>query len=164
VQQQTAGEQVPWESSSLVGDFVFSRPVAVAAPLREPPTGEARTTDGTGAARSIAATLAGSWRGDMIQPNSHKGSYPMLMTVTELGEGAYRGAVDYPSLGCSGWLTIVEHKGGVYRFRERIERGPELCVNGGLVEMRLTGHGSIQLDWYFPEGPLGATSVLKRTD
>ena len=159
VQQQTGGEQVPWESSSLVGDFVFSRPVAVAAPLGDP-----RGPGGTGAARSVAPTLAGSWRGDMIQPNSPKGSYPMIMTVTELGDGNYRGAVDYPSLGCSGWLTSVEHKGGVYRFKERIERGPELCVNGGIVEMRLTGHGSVQLDWYFPEGPLGATSVLKRTD
>jgi caspase domain-containing protein len=159
VQQQTRGEQVPWESSSLVGDFVFSMP-APAATTRE------TATDG-GAARSTArapVTLAGAWRGDMIQPDSHKGSYPMILTITELGDGGYRGAVDYPSLGCSGWLTIVERTGVLYRFRERIERGGEACVNGGLVEMRLTGHGSIQIDWYFPEGSLGATSVLRRTD
>jgi len=145
VQQQTGGEQVPWESSSLVGDFVFA-PQAVAA------------------ARAIAPTLAGSWRGDMIQPNSRKGSYPMILTITELADGGYRGAVDYPSLGCSGWLTIVEQRDRVYRFQERLERGPHDCGNGGIVEMRLTGHGSIQLDWYFPEGRLGATSVLRRTD
>jgi len=145
VQQQTGGEQVPWESSSLVGDFVFA-PQAVAA------------------ARAIAPTLAGSWRGDMIQPNSRKGSYPMILTITELADGGYRGAVDYPSLGCSGWLTIVEQRDRVYRFQERLERGLHDCGNGGIVEMRLTGHGSIQLDWYFPEGRLGATSVLRRTD
>jgi hypothetical protein len=143
VQQQTNGEQVPWESSSLVGDFVFS---------------------GRAAAAVAAPTLAGAWRGDMIQPGSRRASYPMRMTLTEAGDGGYRGAVDYPSLACSGWLTLIEQRDGVYRFQERLERGPHDCGAGGLVEVRLTGQGSIQLEWYFPDGRLGATSVLRRAD
>ena len=144
VQQQTGGEQVPWESSSLVGDFTFALP----GPAERPG----------------APTLAGSWRGEMLQPNSRRASYPMLMTLTELGNGGYRGAVDYPSLGCSGWLTILEERGGVYRFQERLERGPHDCGNGGIVELRVTGQGSIQVDWYFTDGRLGATAVLRRMD
>jgi formylglycine-generating enzyme required for sulfatase activity len=37
VQSQTRGEQVPWESSSLVGDFIFALPTGLAVATAPPP-------------------------------------------------------------------------------------------------------------------------------
>lgn len=147
VQEQSRGEQVPWESVSIVGDFVFALPSGPAA----------------AAAPAGPLTLAGSWRGDMLQPDAAKGSYPMILTIVET-RGTLSGAVHYPTLQCSGWLELLERREAAVIFRELIEQGVERCVNGGTVEIRLTSSGSAQIVWFYPEGMMGATAVLRRAD
>ena len=55
VRQQTNGEQVPWESSSLVGDFYLNRPVTVSARPAD------RLSDGAAVAANPAAVEQEYW-------------------------------------------------------------------------------------------------------
>ncbi|WP_248958826.1 serine/threonine-protein kinase [Sphaerisporangium perillae] len=78
-------------------------------------------------------TLRGVWRGALTQ--SDGSNHPMVVTIP----GAVRSAsVRYPSLGCSGLLTITSHDPGRYLLRETIRKG-DRCSRQGLFTMQARG-------------------------
>lgn len=102
VYQETRGEQTPWISSSFFGDFVFrpTRPPPQAsvpashpstAPYKPPPpapsgswTPPRQTAPGQTAAAAAAASLAGVYRADGLNPN--KSRYRGMAVIVPEGE------------------------------------------------------------------------------
>lgn len=90
VYQETRGDQTPWISSSFFGDFVFrpTRPATPASAPASPPTGEPfrppppapagtwtpprQTSPGQTAAAAAAASLAGVYHADGLNPNKSR--------------------------------------------------------------------------------------------
>jgi hypothetical protein len=69
-----------------------------------------------------------TWVGMFDQPNF--GQYPVMLTMADFIR------VDYPSLGCGGFLTVEAIEGGTAYLRERITYGRETCLDG--VEVQLS--------------------------
>ena len=94
VQQQTRGEQVPWESSSLVGDFVFAAapvPIAPGPVARVEPPGpvvreELRSPRGS---LAVSANIPGVevWLGDRRLGEARPGR---ALVVDNLAAGTHR--------------------------------------------------------------------------
>lgn len=56
------------------------------------------------------------------------------------------GRMDYPSLGCGGPLMLERSDGSVHYYRERITYGRDLCIDDGLIAVRLEA-GSVHWRW-----------------
>ena len=52
----------------------------------------------------------------------------------------------YPSLDCGGTLTFERTDDQVHSYRERIEYGRDICLDGGLVRVELQG-ASVRWEW-----------------
>ncbi len=74
-------------------------------------------------------------------------------------EGA-TGRMDYPSLGCGGPLMLERSDGPTHYYRERITYGRDLCIDDGLIAVRLEA-GSVH--WRWEGSGATATAVLTPT-
>ena len=70
------------------------------------------------------------------------------------------GQVTYPSLNCEGRWEPTET---ALTFVETIDVGRSRCVSGGTFVLT-PGDGDLSWTWYYPDGELGATGELSRTD
>jgi hypothetical protein len=89
-----------------------------------------------GAGGALAQTLEGEWCGTALQsgPGDHRSEWTANMVL----DGA-TGRMDYPSLGCGGALSFERREGEVHYYRERIDIGQALCLDGGLIGVELRG-------------------------
>lgn len=83
----------------------------------------------------IPGSLSGTWTGQVRQDNP-----PLSFAVQVLlRTGATVGTVSYPSLACSGVLTLTGQDARGFVFRQGIVSGQQTCGPGTVT---LTGHGT----------------------
>ena len=88
-------------------------------------------------------TLSGRWCGKAEQVGP--GDYRSQWSATLVLEGA-TGRMDYPSLNCGGTLAFERAEGTVHFYRERLDYGHDLCLDGGLIEIEPVGT-SVRWEW-----------------
>lgn len=111
---------------------------------------------------SAEAVIVGTWQGYVVQPGAEP--YSTTMRVSLPSSRGTCGTVDYPELGCGGELHDCNDQGdGSYRMLERINRGQQRCVDGGIIEVRPSA-GSLSWAWFYPDGRAGASATLSRTE
>ena len=107
-----------------------------------------------------AASLAGSWAGEMRQIDPDKETrYPMTLVLK-----GKTGATSYPTLKCNGALTkVAELKNGLAVYQEKVtnDEGGS-CIDG--VVTVTTYAGKIVLGWFaaFEGEPSLASATLSR--
>lgn len=103
----------------------------------------------------MSGSCLGLWGG--VGRNSGSPPWTILMNVTAL-EGASCGTIEYPSLGCGGFLTQCSRRGGEVRFEEQYTHGFDRCAPQGVVRARCQG---AVLDWTW-EGQEVVHTTLRR--
>ena len=90
-----------------------------------------------------AQTLSGQWCGmaEQTGPGQHRSEWPAIVQLK--GPTGY---TEYPSLKCGGTLTFERMEGNVHLYRERIDYGRDLCLDGGLLGVEPQGT-SIRYQW-----------------
>jgi hypothetical protein len=105
-------------------------------------------------------SLAGVWRGTGHQtPAGSAGAdWSIVMTIQDQG-----GLIEYPSLSCGGQLSQVSRDDTSAQYRETITFGGNVCINGGLITVRLV-NGSLAWTWQGAAGGknYNAIAVLTR--
>jgi hypothetical protein len=139
-------------ASQPAGRPAAARPSATvpsAARLSSPATTPAVTT--APPAVRVPGSLSGTWTGRVRQANP-----PLSFTVRiKLTAGTVAGTVSYPSLACSGVLTLTGQAGRGYVFHQGIVAGQQTCGPGIVT---LTGHGA-RLGFFFIPAPPGGPAV-----
>lgn len=94
-----------------------------------------------------------TWIGMFDQPEL--GKYPVMLTIQDWIR------VDYPSLGCGGFLTVERVDETAAYLRERITYGVGKCMDG--VEVRIMrGDTLLKFDVFLPDGSSGGEGWLTR--
>lgn len=90
-----------------------------------------------------AQTLSGQWCGvaEQTGPGDHRSEWPAIVQLK--GPTGY---TEYPSLKCGGTLTFERMDGNLHMYRERIDYGRGLCLDGGLLGVEPLG-SSIRFEW-----------------
>lgn len=93
-------------------------------------------------------TLKGQWSGlvDQTGPGAITDRY-----VATLSLDGPAGAMDYPTLGCSGDVTFVSRNGSISTYRENITHGP--CIDGGVISVQSATGGLV---WTWTAGGVTA--------
>jgi hypothetical protein len=99
--------------------------------------------------------LSGQWCGEADQTGP--GTYRSRWSATLVLNGS-TGRMDYPSLECGGTLTFEHVNGAVHFYRERIDYGRDLCLDGGLIGVEPLG-ASVRWEW----NGSGATAIAVLT-
>ena len=100
--------------------------------------------------------LDGTWSGLVTQANVDD-SYTVEM---ELHGDA--GSVDYPSLHCSGALTLESATGGTYAYREHITSGADRCTDGGTIRMnRVKPSDATRWYWVWEGSGITVRGIVK---
>lgn len=149
------------QSPSLVRSFVLpglalslTCGVALAEPPREPtpprprPVVPAPTPPASG---SCVGRWVGWGRGSSGEP------WSIDMVVTS-GSGASCGTIEYPSLGCGGYLRACSTTRGELRIVEFYTHNPGTCAPAGTIVARCTGD-TMQWRW---DGYETVTTTLRR--
>lgn len=126
-----------------------------------------------------ANRLIGVWEGTVDQParehpvleeilpgfrrsGSRRGTqYPVRMTITHVREGDVIGTIEYPSIPCSGTLTLRGAGDREYVVREQIIEGKRNCVNRGSINLRFEGRDTLSWVWTGVAG-VAARATLRR--
>ena len=87
--------------------------------------------------------LSGQWcgEGEQTGPGAYRSRWSAVLTLK-----GPTGRMDYPSLECGGTLTFEHARDAVHFYRERIDYGRELCLDGGLIGIELLG-ASVRWEW-----------------
>ena len=88
-----------------------------------------------------AQRLIGTCRGTVIQNEPAPQSYDVIMIL----EGD-SGSISYPSLDCGGPVIFIHKKGAAYFYREHIAYGTDICIDGGIIQIKLRKN-SILWSW-----------------
>lgn len=87
-------------------------------------------------------SCVGRWGG---AGSNHGPEWTIDMTVErENGQGC--GRIEYPSLGCGGYLTQCVRRGDTVTFTEVYTHNPGTCAPAGRIEARC-GHGVMSWRW-----------------
>ena len=98
--------------------------------------------------------LSGYWCGVGEQENADgTKSYWSANLILRGAEGN----MHYPSLDCGGTLTFERTDDNAHFYRERIEYGRDLCLDGGLVRVEPRGAA---VRWEWTGSGIRATAVL----
>lgn len=102
--------------------------------------------------------LIGEWFGVVDQPGF--GTYETEMRIDSMVVNEPSGATEYPTLSCGGDNFFLENMDSLHIFSEVITFGGN-CVDGRIEIVKLSSD-TIQWDWYFTNGTLGAFGKLAR--
>jgi hypothetical protein len=108
---------------------------------------------GTGGSPSVSATPAGSWltgtwTGAAAQPAGMVTHWTAVLHFSAAGQA---GTFWFPSLGCSGTLTVTSATRATASAREELVRNPrKLCVAGGLMKLTRSGASAMEMTWQDP--------------
>lgn len=92
---------------------------------------------------SVPGFFYGTWEGTGKQHNS--GEWPIWISITGGKTGEAIGRVQYPSLGCSGSLYLLEANDNQLVLTEKIESGWR-CVTTGTLWLTFAGEW---IDYYW---------------
>ena len=100
----------------------------------------------------LLTSSIGIWEGEGEQPGL---SWTIKITINNDEQ-----LIEYPSLGCSGFLTLVEESDTELIFRETITINTT-CADQGFVKLISTSSTTMDYEYYFPNidneiGELGA--------
>jgi hypothetical protein len=102
----------------------------------------------------------GNWKGSGVQAG---GGWSILINLNPGEKGSVVGTIDYPSIPCSGKLTL---RGISEQFIELSENLTKVgtCVDNGIVSLQLNpdDRDRLQYKWYYSNGNLAATGSLQR--
>lgn len=107
--------------------FVLALPTIALAdrPMPLPPPSRPTPTPGT--------SCLGRWEGT---GNGSSGSPWSIDMVVTAEEGARCGTIEYPSLGCGGYLVSCHRRGDVVTWTEVYTHNPGTCAPAGRVDGR----------------------------
>lgn len=107
--------------------------------------------------------FAGRWAGMVERKIPPVFAYPAQMSLAGQTPSGRVGSSEYPSLGCGGGL-FREGPAGVGNLVvvERLEHGQQSCADGGTIRVALNVNGTLDWQWHFADGTLGATGTLSR--
>jgi hypothetical protein len=88
-------------------------------------------------------SLSGQWCGEAEQTGP--GDYRSQWSATLVLKGP-AGRMDYPSLACGGTLTFEHAHGAVAFYRERLDYGRDLCLDGGIIGIEPVG-AFVRWEW-----------------
>lgn len=104
-----------------------------------------------------ASWLKGTWEGTGYQLDTDE-TWTMRLKV----QGS-RFLIEYPSLNCGGEWKLVSINSGRARFKERITRGREECVDAGnVIVERLNGRQLAFRYSYQRTNEISASAILNR--
>ncbi|MET0050177.1 MAG: hypothetical protein ABW095_03735 [Candidatus Thiodiazotropha sp.] len=111
----------------------------------------------------IGGGLAGKlgvWEGEGQQPGV---SWTIRITLREEEQ-----LIEYPSLECGGYLTLLEETDAQLLFRETITFGNDICYDQGFVELTDQSQTELVYRWYFDgngdeKGELHAVGSVHKT-
>jgi hypothetical protein len=89
----------------------------------------------------IGQSLIGSCSGIVTQNDSIPQSYAVTMELA--GDS---GVISYPSIGCGGFVAFIRKKGCTYYYKEHITNGNDICIDGGIVQIKLR---KTSIVWYW---------------
>lgn len=133
VMNDTSDKQVPWESSSLTGDFYFIAPLQT---ISSEPKIETSHNE-----NSSYSNFEGIWEGYGKQSNGSSWSIKVTIRPDNY-------LIDYPSLSCGGELTFLKETKDSIEFKENIIYGKNKCVDGGRVKITKINESSARFEWY----------------
>jgi hypothetical protein len=126
------------------------------APRAEPPPPPASAVAAAPGAPG-ADPCDGHWTGTGVQPGYPP--WPIDMTVTD-AVGDRCGTIEYPSLGCGGYLTgCAAMADGQWSFTEVYEHTTTQCAPAGSIHATCSG-GTMTWTWEGEGGP--STTTLTR--
>jgi len=105
----------------------------------------------------IPRCYAGIWSGSAFQQDGER--YPIIVVLSADGGRS----VEYPTLGCSGKLELMDRLPKGYLFRERLDKGRSHCIDGGRVKLHLLGRGQLHYRWEDTRHESGAAGILNRS-
>jgi len=108
---------------------------------------------GIGGSPPVSATpasswLTGTWTGAAAQPTGVVTHWTAVLHFSAAGRA---GTFWFPSLGCSGTLTVTSATRATASAREGLVRNPrKLCVAGGLMKLTRSGASAMEMAWQDP--------------
>jgi hypothetical protein len=113
-----------------------------------------------GSRTALPTAFFGSWEGRGSQ-SDQPGDWSIAATLTG-GQpvGGLVGTIAYPSLSCSGTLTLRAASASRLELEERITSGP--CVDGGIITLTALDDGSLRYDWHKNGETMTAEGMLSR--
>lgn len=100
-------------------------------------------------------TFLGSWAGVGYQNSGSKWTIKMV-----LNEGDY--TIEYPSLSCGGYLTVISQSVNEMIFREKITRGISKCTDGGTLTISKLNDDELIWDYVSPNNASESSSRVFR--
>ncbi len=96
------------------------------------------------------------------------GQQPGISWTIKITLGPDEQLIEYPSLECGGFLTLLEETENALLFRETITFN-SICADQGFIELIETSNNSLDYNYYFPnidneQGQLGATGQVTKTN
>jgi hypothetical protein len=105
--------------------------------------------------RPDPSACAGTWDGTAVQD----GEPWTIAMVVKSTSGPRCGTIDYPSLGCGGYLIACRVRKGRVHFRERYDRNPGICAPAGTIEAHCTGDS---MTWIWRGSDMTIRTTLNR--
>jgi hypothetical protein len=107
----------------------------------------------------LPATFLGTWEGRGSQTDQ-EGDWTIRANLVGGQPGAIIGTIAYPSLDCTGDLTLRLATPSSLEVVERITAGR--CVDGGTITLTPAGDGRLRFDWRLEGYPATAEGMLQR--
>lgn len=113
-----------------------------------------------GGGTGLPTAFFGSWEGRGSQ-SDQPGDWSIAATIMG-GQpvGGLVGTIEYPSLNCSGTLTLRVAAASALELEERITSGQ--CVDGGIVTLTPLDDGRLRYDWRKDGDTMTAEGTLSR--
>ena len=108
--------------------------------------------------QSKQTSYVGNWKGVVKQPGTV--TYTVEMNIRLNKENTLVGVSYYPELKCSGSLTQNDsHKNSSISFLESIGKSSS-CAATGKIKLSQNDDGSVNWQWFYSHGKLGATATI----
>jgi hypothetical protein len=107
----------------------------------------------------LPTTFLGTWEGRGSQTDQ-PGEWTIRAHLVGGQPGAIIGTIAYPSLDCTGDLTLRLATPTSLEVVERISEGE--CVDGGTITLTAAGDGRLRFDWRLEGYPATAEGMLQR--
>ena len=102
----------------------------------------------------------GIWEGTGVQVGNFSWTIKITLNKNEQ-------FIEYPSLNCGGFLTLLDQTENILLFRETINKNTATCADQGFIELINTSATTMDYKYYWPnsnntKGDLAATGSLTK--